>query len=334
MPRCLFCLTEADKLTDEHVFPAALGGNLVVKNATCAACNNGLSKQFEQFIAKRLTHFRRVLSIKDRRGDLPKIEVKVEVSGEEREAWLMPDGTTVLKPHVTEVSKDGVTEKVFQNLSEQQKESLRQAAREKGWELIEEQSPGGEVDASFSGDLDFLTSGEMLRNAAKIAYSALAFRMGVSFAQSDSFNEMRTYVRAGEGTPRARLFLNETFLGASEQGPHQHSVVIVGRRDKKRVDAIVRFFGGLCYSVTLSDDYAGADFFDTLAYDAQRGEIDKILVTHEQTEFLQIEHVTEGKETIWDDQRRSGEWFLKFFDRAIQRATGSSKSDETPNDKG
>jgi hypothetical protein len=321
MPRCLFCLTEADKLTDEHVFPAALGGNLVVKNATCAACNNGFSKAFEQFIANRLTHFRRVLSIKDRRGDVPKIEVTIEVDGEKRKAWLMPDGSTVLKPHVSEVSKDGIAERIFENLPEEEKESLRRVAQEKGWKLIEEPSPGGEVEASFSGDLDFLTSDEMLRNAAKIAHSALAFRMGTGFARSDSFTEIRTYVRTGGETPGARIFLNEKFLAASEQGPHQHSVVIVGRRDKGRVDAIVKLFGGLCYSVNLSDQYSGADFFDTLAYDAQRGEINKILVTHEQTEFLQIEHITEGKDTIWDDQKKSGEWFLRFLDRAIQRAT-------------
>ena len=120
MAKCLFCLSETDKLTDEHVFPAALGGKLVVKDGTCQACNNGLSKAFEQFVAKRLNHFRRVLSIKDRRGDIPKIEVKVDVNGEEREAWLLPDGTT------------GVTEKIFENLPDQQKEKLRAAALEKG----------------------------------------------------------------------------------------------------------------------------------------------------------------------------------------------------------
>jgi hypothetical protein len=48
MPNCLFCRREFEKLTDEHVFPAAIGGNLMVRNATCADCNNGISGKFEQ----------------------------------------------------------------------------------------------------------------------------------------------------------------------------------------------------------------------------------------------------------------------------------------------
>jgi hypothetical protein len=318
MRRCIFCLAETDKLTDEHVFPAALGGKLVVRNASCAACNGGCSKSFEQAIAKRLEHFRRLLSIKDRRGDLPKIETKIKLDGKEVDAWLMQDSTVMLKPVVTKESKDGVEETVFKHLSEEHQARLRQKAKEKGWELIEEHNPAREAEGSFSGDLDFLNSQEMLRTAAKIAYTALAHRMGSGFAQSGSFNDLSAYVRTGDGAPRTKLFLNERFLGASAQGPHQHSVIIVGRRDKRRVDAIVRIFGGLCYFVNLSEKYDGADFFDTLVYDAQRGEVNKVLVTHAQTEFLQMEDVSESKDTIWGDQKKSGEWFIRFFDQAMQ----------------
>lgn len=321
MPRCIFCLTQSDKLTDEHVFQAVLGGRLAVKNATCVTCNNGFSKAFEQNIAKRLAHFRRILSIKDRRGELPEIETKFTIDGRELEARLKSDGTVKPKPIVTEVVKDGIKETVFEYLPEKQKEQLRGMAKEKGWELIEEAASSGEGQGSFSGDLDFLDSQDMLRNAAKIAYTGLAFRMGTGFAQGGSFNEIRTYVRTGDGTPRAKLFLNERFLSACAQGPHQHSVVIVGRRDKGRVNAIVRLFGGLCYFVNLSDHYEGADFSDTLVYDAQRGEVNKVLVTHEQTEFLQVEHVSESKETIWNDQKRAGEWFVRFFEQAIRAKT-------------
>jgi hypothetical protein len=76
--------------------------------------------------------------------------------------------------------------------------------------------------------------------------------------------------------------------------------------------------GGLCYFVNLSDHYEGADFFDTLVYDAQRGEVNKVLVAHEQAEFLQVEDVSESKQTVWNDQKKSGEWFIDFLDKAIQ----------------
>ena len=86
---------------------------------------------------------------------------------------------------------------------------------------------------------------------------------------------------------------NEDVMAGCAQGPHQHSVVLVGRKDQHRVDAIVRLFGGLCYMVNLTESYEGADFYDTLVYDAQRGE------------------------TIWNDRVKSGEWFVKFIGEAI-----------------
>jgi hypothetical protein len=73
--------------------------------------------------------------------------------------------------------------------------------------------------------------------------------------------------------------------------------------------------------VSLSDHYKGADFFDTLVYDAQREEINKVLATHVQGEILQIETLQADKETIWDDQMRAGEWFVNFIDREIKRST-------------
>lgn len=316
MPRCIFCLTENDKLTDEHVFMAAIGGELTVKGS-CVQCNNALNKAFEEQMARRLAHFRRVLRTSDRQGELPVIDVKVEVDGKEKDARLMPDGSTQLKPVVTTIAKDGVKEIVGEHLTERQKEEWREKAKKGGWELIEETTPGRDADGSFSGHLEFIDSPEILRTVAKTAYSALALRMGVDFAMRDTFNDVREFVRTGKGTPSAKLFLNEDFLAACAQGPHQHSVVLVGRKDKGSVDAIVRLFGGLCYFVNLTGHYEGVDFFDTLVYDAQHGEINKVLVVHEQAEFLQMDEVSGSEKTLWNDRVKSGVWFLKFLDNAI-----------------
>lgn len=321
MSKCLFCRGEFENLTDEHVFPAAIGGKLVVRNATCAECNNGISKKFEQFIAGRLLHFRRLLSLKDRRGEIPIVEVAVRMGDQERRASLLPDGGTVLRPRVTKVIRDGASETIYENLTEADRENLRKKAQERGWQLIEEPGQDGEAEASFSGQLDFLTSEEMLRYAAKIAYTTLALRIGVAMAQLDSFEEIRGYINMGGSKPLARLFLNEAFLAGSEQGLHQHSVVLAGRHDRRRVDAVVRIFGGLCYMVTLSDRYEGADFLDTVAYDSQRGEVNEVLATHFQSEILQIEALQIDKDTVWDDQIRAGEWFVNFIDREIKRST-------------
>jgi hypothetical protein len=293
---------------------------LVVRSATCAECNNGISKKFEQNIAGRLLHFRRILSLKDRRGEIPAVEITVQLDGQERRASLMGDGSTVLRPRVIEVVRDGVAETIYENLPEPAKEGLRKKAKEKGLQVIEEPTPGGTVEASMAGQLDFLISEEMLRYVAKIAYTALALRMGIAVAQFNSFRQIRDYITSGQGKSPVRLFLNEAFLAGSQQGFHQHSVVLAGRNDRGRVDAIGRLFGGLCYLVNLSDSYQGADFFDTLVYDSQRGEINKVLATHVQSEILQIETLRSDENTVWDDQERAGEWFVAFVDKEINRS--------------
>jgi hypothetical protein len=48
----VFCLQEKDKLTDEHIIPAALGGNLVLSNASCEECQTECNRSFEQRFLK------------------------------------------------------------------------------------------------------------------------------------------------------------------------------------------------------------------------------------------------------------------------------------------
>jgi hypothetical protein len=85
----------------------------------------------------------------------------------------------------------------------------------------------------------------------------------------------------------------------------------------------VRLYGGLSYFVNLASNYEGADFFDTMVYDAQHGELDKVLVVHDQAEFLQMDEVSCSKKTLWNDSVKSGEWFLKFLGSAItEKPTG------------
>ena len=84
--------------------------------------------------------------------------------------------------------------------------------------------------------------------------------------------------------------MNCKFAEEVQQGPHQHSIFLAGRHDQKRVDAILRLFGGLSYFVVLSDSYAGADFNKTLVYDGYRRAEDGILFSHIDTQILQLEN--------------------------------------------
>jgi len=152
MPSCIFCLTESNDLTDEHVFPAALGGNLVVKDAACRACNNRFSGEFEQEVVGRFAHLRHIFRIPDRYGNVPHVDATVEVDGKSLDGRLLGNGTLKLKPIFTEhVGSDGVKEMVAHHVSEEQVEQLRKDGWEKG-----ETTPGFAVEGSFSGQLDFI----------------------------------------------------------------------------------------------------------------------------------------------------------------------------------
>src|SRR5258706_13933130 len=99
MPKCLFCPTEQERLSEEHVFPAALGGTLELENAVCTVCNNDFSK-FEQPLARELRPIRFLLQIPDRRGEVPKVEATFETATKKYEARLEGKGTVVMKPIV------------------------------------------------------------------------------------------------------------------------------------------------------------------------------------------------------------------------------------------
>jgi hypothetical protein len=323
MPQCLFCLNEGEgsevHFTDEHVFPAALGGNLVVKDGSCDGCNHGNSK-FEQALAVELTPMRTLLQIPDRYGKVPHTTATLITPEKTYDGRVKGDGSVIVKPLITEEKNEkGEREFVHRFLTDSQKEKLRAQAKEKGQRLIE-MEPGDPVTAEIhiGGDLMVIGSPEGLRAAAKIAYVGLAHLVGVKVAAGEAFREVRQYILEGKPEGAARIFVNKPYLEACQQGPHQHSIAIAARRDKHRVDAIVRLFGELTYFVVLSDHYDGADFCNTLVYDAYRGEENGLLFAHEQAELLQTEDVATSKDTKWDDLEGFGRNFCAFIERVAE----------------
>src|SRR5713226_6717101 len=122
MPQCIFCLKEYEELTDEHVFPAALGGVLVLNDSVCAGCNNGFSK-FEQPLATELAPLRLLLKIPDRYGEVPQAEATVKTQDKEYAARVTGDGKVQLKPIVTKVTtSEGAKEFWYKFATERQKE--------------------------------------------------------------------------------------------------------------------------------------------------------------------------------------------------------------------
>lgn len=89
---CIFCGSADHVLTDEHIIPLALNGNLILPEASCHACAD-ITKKFEQTVARliygpfRLKHGFRTRRKKDRPSTLPVYsldnqgnEKKIEIS--------------------------------------------------------------------------------------------------------------------------------------------------------------------------------------------------------------------------------------------------------------
>lgn len=319
MLRCLFCEKEFDRLSAEHVFPAALGGNLELRDGVCTKCNNDFSK-FEAALAKELTPIRLLLNIPDRYGDIPSADAVAKTEGGEYKVKATADGSVQVRPIVTVTTgTNGNKEIRFQYASEKQIEDVKKAVADKKLQLLEfEVRPAEQAEVEVSGDLKVIGSVEGLRTAAKIAYIGMAFCAGSVFAASDAFETVREYIRTGNGASPARLFVHEKFLNAVQLGPHQHALILAGRHDKHRVDAIVRLFGGLNYFVTLSDKYEGVDFVHTIVCDAQRGELNGMLFSVVEAELLQTEDVATSSDTVWDNLALSGKWFVDFLDASIR----------------
>jgi hypothetical protein len=110
-----------------------------------------------------------------------------------------------------------------------------------------------------------------------VGYLDLRRRSVAVTAYRTSDSNLGCLVRAGAAN-RLRVLLDHR-VNTPFRSSLQHSVVLVGRNDKHSVDAIVRLFGGLYYFVNLAANYEGADFFDTMVYDAQHGGLDKVCMS-------------------------------------------------------
>jgi hypothetical protein len=81
-----------EKLSAEHVFPAALGGNLELRDGVCTKCNNDFSK-FEGALAQELIPIRLFLQIRDRRRNAPSADAVVKLKEGEFKAKANADGS-------------------------------------------------------------------------------------------------------------------------------------------------------------------------------------------------------------------------------------------------
>lgn len=316
--KCLLCGT-AENLTDEHIFPAALGGEDVVPSGTCSRCNGDSSQGYEAQFNNALKTVCHVLGIGNRQGDVPSIPAMAVIDGTRFNLVLDHGGKFRLQEkkeeRILENGKKVIDYFVF---SDEKVKEVEERLQRRGERLVQEFTPQSVKPIEFEPEsfmpLDFIAEQAALRTATKVAYFVLVKKAGRTFAQSAAFDGVREYLLTGTGKP-ARLFVNENYAANTHVGPHQHMVQIYCNGRERTVHAIVSFFGGLTYLVQLSASYQGADYGFTYAYDALRRKETGHIVGEFDNERLATEDVRSGK-TIFDNVRAMAEHWAKYIQLA------------------
>ncbi|GEM_PF-1672322 len=257
---CIFCRA-TENLTEEHVFPAFSGANLVVPNGSCKPCNNICSK-FEQKIAGDLETTKHIFEIQDRYGAIPELPVAVEVRGEGAQPLQVrgrrtPEGDITLYDFVSEKKvEDGKKVRHGFFVSSEAAERFIERSRKRGEKTTELAVPTELTLQSIAQQTTiFAFSYEARQLGAKIALVSVAFQYGTDYACHPQFDMLRNIVVGQPEDPAAlglRIFANKDFASDHKRTPRQHTVRAYLSAGMHKGWALVTLFGGLSYIVELT----------------------------------------------------------------------------------
>src|SRR2546425_6114867 len=191
---CLFCRSE-ERLTDEHVFPAFMGGELEVRNGSCERCNRDFGVA-EAAMKEATTPLLNLLQIENRYNVVPNAQLRAEIRGLDLNnlpAFMDGNGNINLRDAVREsTSEDGRRLRQGFFLTKDAGDRFAERARAKGLEVIERGVPSEIViEANYKITVHFIASLHARRLAAKIALAAIALEYGAEFALTPQFDELR-----------------------------------------------------------------------------------------------------------------------------------------------
>jgi hypothetical protein len=271
---CLFCRSE-EKLTDEHVFPAFMGGELKVRNGSCERCNGDFGVG-EAAVKEAVTPLLNLLQIENRYNVVPNAQLRAEIRGLDLKnlpAFMDGDGNINLRDVVREsTSEDGRRLRQGFFLTKEAGKRFIERARAKGLEVVEREVPREIViEADYTITVHFIASLHARRLAAKIALTAIALEHGVEFALTSQFDEVRAARTTGspEDLP-VRFFANAGLMSAYIHTPYQHSVMCYLSAGMHKGWSLVTLFGGISYLVGVTERYTEKESRQfSIFYDAE-----------------------------------------------------------------
>jgi hypothetical protein len=261
---CIYCKT-TDHLTEEHVFSAFSGGNIVVKDGSCSKCNGECSK-FEDKVASATETARHIFEIPNRYGRVPDAAVKIDVQGTKLAAVSIdgrrkPGGEIELHDFVMDTkTEDGkkVREGFF--VSEEGARKFVERRRARGEKVTEIEAPGEVILVPNSQQtIEFAFSPAARQMAAKIALTSVAYVYGTQYACLPQFDALRQCIFRDATKIPSRIFANRDFVADHIRTPHEHSVRAYLSAGMHKGWAVVTLFGGLSYIVELTGEFNEAE---------------------------------------------------------------------------
>ena len=300
---CVYC-NSTNELTEEHIFPDALGGRATVAEMVCRGCNNRFPHEFEQEFVKGFFLIRFLLRVPSRRGGIETIPAEVVIDGAARTATVSRSGGIAVPTlKVEEAESNGEARIIYRIFSREAADTLCHAATTRGWNLNQGRALLREIQAVVNVDLRFITSLEAHRTVAKIAYTGFAARAGRHVAESHDFTTVRNFIARGEGPSPTRLFLNHNVADRFQLGPHHHAIVLACDGQTHIAHAMVVIFGGLFYLVELTSQCV-VNVFQSYGYNSQTGNEDPVIVAQSDNERLMVQDILWGN-TVWNDYGQS-----------------------------
>jgi len=255
----MFCGTEKN-LTDEHVFPAFMGGQLIVPNGSCVRCNGDFGAA-EAAIKEETRPLLNLLKIKNRYGLVPNARLKANIVGLDLKnlpAFMDGDGEINLQSVVREsITEEGRRLRQGFFMTPEEGETFKARGHAKGQQVIERGVPKQIViEASYTQQTVFTVSIQARRVAAKVALAALAYQYGVPFVLSEQFGVLRSARTANKPQDmRVWIFASEGLMSVCLRTAHQHSVMCYLSAGMNKGWVLVTLFGGLTYIVEVTTNY-------------------------------------------------------------------------------
>jgi hypothetical protein len=235
--RCVICKKDKEKLTDEHVFPDAIGGTLVLTNV-CKDCNDRLGHSVDHHLVDNwfIKGERMSLKIRGKSGNLPnplekgvlaknpkqQVRYYFNQEGNPQEVYLVPyiekekkdDNTEIVKISIDKKDKNKLPEIINKMLRRHGKPELTYEQIEK--QVIEGIDPNPSIKMSLTMDMV-----QYKRAILKIAYELAHYWLGENYFDDSTGEIIRQCILDNN--------LPEDF---SSQYPIKGSIDLIGEQSR------------------------------------------------------------------------------------------------------